>query len=271
MSSVLSLKNVSAYYPSSATTLFGTGGWTQILFEINFDLNPGEILSVVGESGSGKSTLGKSIIGLIPKVGGSFEFNSEEYQPSVMNHLRKKIQIIFQDPYSSLNPRMTVSETLNEVVEFYPNELNPDKRLSSLLDQTELPKDSVSKYPHELSGGQRQRVCIARSLAVEPDVLICDEIVSALDVSVQAKILNLIKDLSNEKSIAVLFTTHDLHVVESFANNVLIMTKGRIVESGNVKQVFKYPEHDYTQMLIHSVPNKKRLTADEFLMPSSSS
>ncbi len=271
MPSVLSLQNVSAFYPSSSASFFGSAGWTQILKDINFDLHAGEILSIVGESGSGKSTLGKSIVGLVPKISGSFIFKTEEYHPSNMRHLRQKIQIIFQDPYSSLNPRMSVNETLNEVIQLYPNAKNPNERLTALMDQTEIPKDAAAKYPHELSGGQRQRVCIARSLAVEPDVLICDEIVSALDVSVQAKILNLMKDLSEQKSISILFTTHDLHVVESFTDTVLVMNGGHIVESGTVEQVFQNPKHEYTQILLGSIPGKNHQKEDEILMPSSSS
>lgn len=270
MPSVLSLQNVSAYYPSSAS-FFGKPGWTQALADINFDLGEGEILSVVGESGSGKSTLGKSIVGLVPKISGSFIFRSEKYNPLNMDHLREHVQIIFQDPYSSMNPMMTVSETLEEVLQFYPNNKDYTERITALLDQANIPKDALGKYPHELSGGQRQRVCIARSLAVNPDVLICDEIVSALDVSVQAKILNLLKDLSEEKSIAILFTTHDLHVVESFADNVLVMTDGKIVESGTVDDVFQHPSHDYTKSLLEAIPVKNHSKESEILMPSSSS
>ena len=166
---------------------------------------------------------------------------------------------------------MSVNETLNEVIQLYPNAKNPNERLTALMDQTEIPKDAAAKYPHELSGGQRQRVCIARSLAVEPDVLICDEIVSALDVSVQAKILNLMKDLSEQKSISILFTTHDLHVVESFTDTVLVMNGGHIVESGTVEQVFQNPKHEYTQILLGSIPGKNHQKEDEILMPSSSS
>jgi|TARA_Y100000031_G_C8178295_1_gene365167 peptide/nickel transport system ATP-binding protein len=269
--SVVSLQGVSAYYPTSSDSFFVQSGWTRILEDISFQLSAGEILSIVGESGSGKSTLGKSIVGLVPKISGTFAFRSKTYNPLDMDHLREHIQIIFQDPYSSMNPMMTVSETLEEVIRLYPKTEELNTRMSRLLDRANIPKDALTKYPHELSGGQRQRVCIARSLAVEPEVLICDEIVSALDVSVQAKILNLLKDLAEQKSIAILFTTHDLHVVESFADNVLVMTKGKIAESGSVEDIFQNPANDYTKSLLEAVPGKNHAKESEILMPSSSS
>ena len=171
---------------------------TQALHSINLQLQRGEILAIVGESGSGKSTLGMSIVGLVNDISGKYIYTNTMYDPSNMSDLRKEIQIIFQDALSSLNPRMRIGSAIKEVIKLHHPEADIEQRLQELLDKVDLPSHTKGKYPHELSGGQRQRACIARALAVKPKILICDEVVSALDVSVQAKILNLLLKLVSE-------------------------------------------------------------------------
>ncbi len=252
---VLELINVSVFYLGKRL-LFKKNELNQALYTINLHLQQGEILAVVGESGSGKSTLGKSIVGLVHDISGQYIYNNNHYDPSNMDNLRGEIQIIFQDALSSLNPRLRISSAIREVINHHHPKVDQEKKLHELLEKVDLPFDTRDKYPHELSGGQRQRACIARALAVEPKVLICDEIVSALDVSVQAKILNLLLKLVFEDGLSILFTTHDLHVVESFAQSVIVMKSGRIVEIGSVKDVFHNPEHEYTKKLLESIPEK---------------
>lgn len=252
---ILELENVSVYYPDQRS-LFKKPQLIQALHSINLKLHRGEILAIVGESGSGKSTLGKSIVGLIDNFYGNYIYNEQVYNPNEMNSLRKEIQIIFQDALSSLNPRMRIGFAIKEVIKLHHSEVDSEKQLLYLLKKVDLTKDTKEKYPHELSGGQRQRVCIARALAVKPNILICDEIVSALDVSVQAKMLNLLMKLIYEDGLSILFTTHDLQVVESFAHRVMVMKSGKILETGTVKDVFQKPINEYTRKLLQSIPEK---------------
>lgn len=252
---ILELENVSVFYPGQRL-LFKKPRLTQALHSINLTLYRGEILAIVGESGSGKSTLGKSIIGLIDNFNGNYIYNEQVYNPNNMNSLRSEIQIIFQDALSSLNPRMRIGSAIKEVIKLHHPEVDSEKQLLDLLNKVDLSEDAKDKYPHELSGGQRQRACIARALAVKPNILICDEIVSALDVSVQAKILNLLMKLVQEDGLSIMFTTHDLQVVESFAHRAIVMKSGQIVEKGTVKDVFQNPMDSYTKTLLQSIPEK---------------
>jgi oligopeptide/dipeptide ABC transporter ATP-binding protein len=229
----------------------------QALYNIDLTLFPGQIIAIVGESGCGKSTLGRAVVGLVDHVEGALLYEGKPFKPKEMISQGSAIQIIFQDPYSSLNPRLTVGKTLQEVLQFHHPDKDTQEEVDRLLTAVQLSPVVSQKYPHELSGGQRQRICIARALAVSPKVLICDEIVSALDVSVQGRILNLLKTLNQEQNLALLFTTHDLRLVRSFAHYVVVMYLGTIVETAETSQLFHDPQHPYTQALLSAIPGSK--------------
>ena len=231
----------------------------KVLDDITFSLNTGEVLGLVGESGSGKTTLGRTIIRLTNQDSGKIIFNSldiSNLSKSAMKKVRKEIQIIFQDPFGSLNPRHSIERIIGEplLVHNYGNYNEIKKRILELLDQVGLPSDSMKLYPHEFSGGQRQRIAIARAIALKPKFLIADEAVSALDVSIQSQILNLISDLVKEYNISMIFISHDLSVIRHISSSIAIMQKGKIVEMGNTETVLKQPSHQYTKMLISAVP-----------------
>ncbi len=227
---------------------------------VNFTLQKGKTLALVGESGCGKTTLGKGLINLIPKTAGRVYLNDIELSTLSDSALRKKrsdIQIVFQDPFSSMNPRMLVGEIIEEGIKALHPDIKSAQRqqqVAELLQQVELPVSSAHRYPHEFSGGERQRICIARALAVEPKLIVCDEPTSALDVSVQAQIIELLKKLQKEQGLSYLFITHDLAVVAEIADEVAVMYQGRIVEQGDVEQVLMSPKHQYTQKLLNAVP-----------------
>ena len=234
----------------------------KVLDDITFSLNTGEVLGLVGESGSGKTTLGRTIIRLTNQDSGKIIFNSldiSNLSKSAMKKVRKEIQIIFQDPFGSLNPRHSIERIIGEplLVHNYGNYNEIKKRILELLDQVGLPSDSMKLYPHEFSGGQRQRIAIARAIALKPKFLIADEAVSALDVSIQSQILNLISDLVKEYNISMIFISHDLSVIRHISSSIAIMQKGKIVEMGNTERVLKQPSHQYTKMLISAVPGFK--------------
>ena len=231
----------------------------RVLDNITFSLNKGEVLGLVGESGSGKTTLGRTIIRLTNQDSGKIIFNKidiSNFSELAMKKIRRDMQIIFQDPFGSLNPRHTIEHIIGEplLVHNYGNNNDIKKRVLQLLDQVGLPSDSLKLYPHEFSGGQRQRIAIARAIALKPKFLIADEAVSALDVSIQSQILNLISDLVKEYNISMIFISHDLSVIRHISTNIAIMQKGIIVEIGNTEKVLKSPTHQYTKMLISAVP-----------------
>ncbi len=227
---------------------------------VSFQLQKGKTLALVGESGCGKTTLGKGLVNLIPHNAGSVIFNGVNLTELSRDELRQKrsdIQIIFQDPYSSMNPRMLVSGIIEEGLKALYPDIDSEGRkqkVAELLEQVDLPQSAAMRYPHEFSGGQRQRICIARALAVEPKLIVCDEPTSALDVSVQAQIIELLKNLQKTQGISYLFITHDLAVVAEIADEVAVMYKGKIVEQGSVEQVLTHPSHTYTQTLLTAVP-----------------
>ena len=227
---------------------------------VNFAIPKGKIIGLVGESGSGKTTLGRALIRLAPITAGIIRYEGQEIQ--LLNHrlffpFRKKIQMVFQDPYNSLNPRLSIQKIVEEPLQIhFPalKKIHREDRVIDLLEKVGLEADHRKRYPHQFSGGQRQRIGIARALAVEPDFIICDEAVSALDVSIQAQIVNLLQDLQEEKKLTYLFISHDLAVVEHISDYLLVMNKGKIVEQGDCEKIYRSPQDPYTQKLFDAIP-----------------
>jgi oligopeptide transport system ATP-binding protein len=235
------------------------GAVVRALNGVSFAIDRGETLAVVGESGCGKSTLARALVRLIELDGGQIDFAGQDVRRlrgAALRQYNRRVQMVFQDPYGSLNPRMTVGEALGEALRVHgvvPRD-QVAARVAGLLDLVRLPAAAADRLPHEFSGGQRQRIAIARALSVEPDLLIADEIVSALDVSVQAQIVNLLLDLQERLGLAMLFVSHDLRVVRHIAHRVAVMYLGRVVEIGPAEQVFAAPRHPYTAALLRAAP-----------------
>lgn len=259
-SPVLSVQNLSVWFPAKNTFIRKSTEFIKAVNDVSFDLFEGETVGLVGESGCGKSTLGRSILQLIKPTKGNVFFkgrNLGKASGSELRRLRKDMQIIFQDPYSSLNPRMTVGQAIGEPLQVHGLvATNREKRekVTELLEKVDLHPDHYNRYPHEFSGGQRQRIVIARALALHPSFIICDESVSALDVSVQAQVLNLLNDLKKEFGFTSIFISHDLSVVRYISDRIMVMNKGEIVETGNAEELYSNPTSPYTQKLIASIP-----------------
>jgi oligopeptide/dipeptide ABC transporter ATP-binding protein len=242
------------------TTHFSVpGGTVRAVDGVSFKIERGKTFGLVGESGSGKSTIGRSVLQLVRPTGGSVKFNGDELVGMKSGELRRKrrsMQLVFQDPFASLNPRATVAETLEAPLRIHNlvPRLKRRAEVEKLLDSVGLPARSADRYPHEFSGGQRQRVGIARALATRPDLIVCDEPVSALDVSIQAQILNLLLELQRELGISYLFISHDLSVVQHIADEVAVLYLGRLAEIGDYEAVFNEPKHPYTRALLSAVP-----------------
>ena len=258
MKEALRVENISVYYPMRSGVFSRVSDYLKAVQNVSFSLAEGEILAVIGESGCGKSTLAQALEGLLPWHSGTYSVFGKEVDMNSAKafvQVRKSVQMVFQDPYSSLNPRQTIAQILT-----YPLIARGTSKSEALekakkeLDLVGLPNDSLSRYPHEFSGGQRQRIGIARALMVDPKVIIADEVTSALDVSVQAQVLKLLEKLRQELGISIIFISHDLLTVRSFADNVIVMYKGREVENGVASEVLKNPQHAYTKALIASVP-----------------
>jgi peptide/nickel transport system ATP-binding protein len=260
---LLAVRDLTVHFPIRKGVLKRTVGFVKAVDGVSFSIAPGRTLALVGESGCGKTTTGKALLQLLrdqATIGGETVFAGERLdrlEGRALQRMRSRIQIIFQDPFGSLDPRMRVSEILEEGLVTLRPELDMAARaarLATLLDQVGIRPDAMHRYPHEFSGGQRQRLAIARALAVEPSLVVCDEPTSALDVSVQAQILNLLKQLQRDLGIAYLFITHNIGVVEYLADDVAVMTKGKIVEQGAAEDVLRRPQHAYTQTLLAAVP-----------------
>ena len=258
-SPLLSVKNVKKHFDVKRASIFDKRRTLKAVDDITFDLFPGETLGIVGESGCGKSTLAKTIARLYESNSGLITYNNQEltsFNSKELKTVRRDIQYVFQDPYESLNPRHTIQAILEEpfIIHTDLNQSERQKKVMELLDKVGLPHSSLSKYPHEFSGGQRQRIGIARAIALKPKVLICDEPVSALDVSVQSQIINLLMDLKDELNLAILFIAHDLAVVKHISDRIMVMYLGKAVEIADTDQLFEQPSHPYTQFLIDAIP-----------------
>lgn len=257
---VLEVDRLKVHFPIRKGVFKRVVGHVKAVNDVSLKLYPGKTLALVGESGCGKTTVGKSIVRLLDVTHGDVIFQGQNLinlDGEALRARRSELQIVFQDPYSSLNPRMLVGDIIEEGMVSLGIEKNAGQRrltVAKLLAQVGLPEDASNRYPHEFSGGQRQRICIARALAVKPQVIICDEPTSALDVSVQAQVLNLLKDLQAEMGMSYLFITHDMSVVSYLADDVAVMHEGVIVENGSALEVLRNPQHDYTKRLLSSVP-----------------
>jgi oligopeptide/dipeptide ABC transporter ATP-binding protein len=257
---LVEVRNLSKYYPLKWGLFNQPKGQVRALDDVSFSIPKGQTLGIVGESGCGKSTLGKALLRLIEPSSGNIIFDGNDIThlpPRSLRTMRRKMQLIFQDPYASLNPRMTIRSILTEpltIHQLYTSPQEETKRIRSLLEYVQLPESILGKYPHEFSGGQRQRICIARALAVEPEFIVCDESVSALDISIQAQVLNLLMDLQEQLGLTYLFIAHDLKVVEFVSHHVAVMYLGKIVEMASVDLLYKDAQHPYTKALLSAVP-----------------
>jgi peptide/nickel transport system ATP-binding protein len=257
---LLKVENLSTWFPIKKGLFSKTKDYVKAVDQVSFEVYPGETVGLVGESGCGKTTLGRSILRLIEPTGGKVWFNGNEFtalDPKALRASRKDIQIIFQDPYSSLNPRMEVGAAIMEPMNVHgilANEKERKERVIELLRRVNLSPDHFHRYPHEFSGGQRQRICIARAIALQPKFIICDESVSALDVSVQAQVLNLLNELRDDFGFTYIFISHDLSVVKFMSDRMIVMNKGKIEEMGDPDEIYANPKTEYTRNLIAAIP-----------------
>jgi peptide/nickel transport system ATP-binding protein len=257
---LLKVENLSVYFPVKKNFFGKVLKEFKAVDDVSFTVNKGETVGLVGESGCGKTTLGRALIKLIPPTSGAILFNGKNIAnipEDRFRKMRKDIQIIFQDPYGSLNPRLTIGQAINEPMKIHsilPGEKLRKEKIIDLLEKVDLKPEYFNRYPHEFSGGQRQRICIARALSLNPDFIICDESVSALDVSVQAQVLNLLNDLKEELGFTCIFISHDLGVVHYISDRIMVMNKGKIEETGTADEIYFHPQKEYTQRLIASIP-----------------
>jgi peptide/nickel transport system ATP-binding protein len=258
----LTVKNLSVHY-AAKKKIFGKPEFLKAVDDVSFEVFEGETLGLVGESGCGKTTLGRTILQLIPATSGNIILGQKDittYKPAELRRLRKDLQIIFQDPYGSLNPRISIGNAILEPLQVHgilQNNRQRKDKVIELLEKVDLTSEHFDRYPHQFSGGQRQRICIARALALNPSFLIFDESVSALDVSVQAQVLNLLNDLKREFNFTAIFISHDLSVVHYISDRIMVMHKGKIVETGTASQIWLHPQQEYTQQLINAVPGRQ--------------
>lgn len=257
---LLEIKGLKKYFPIYKGIMRHVVGWVKAVDDVSLTVRKGEIHAVVGESGSGKTTVGRACIRLIEPTAGSILFHDQNLADLSLKQLkpfRKRLQMIFQDPFSSLNPRMSIEASIGEGLVYHGivnSENEKRERVAKVLREVGLSPDVMNRYPHQFSGGQQQRICIGRAIALEPELIICDEAVSALDVSVQAQILNLLSRLKEELHLSYLFIAHDLSVVRHLSDSVTVMYLGKIMEQGPTDEIFSNPKHPYTQALLSSIP-----------------
>jgi peptide/nickel transport system ATP-binding protein len=257
---LLEVKGLSVWFPRKSAFLRRTTGYVKAVTDVSFSIPPAKTVGLVGESGSGKTTVGLALLKLVQASRGTILFRGLEIvnlPDKQFRPLRRQIQMIFQDPFGSLNPRWSIQQIVSEPLQVHFPELSRsqrEERTADLLRKVGLKPELRDRFPHEFSGGQRQRIGIARALAVEPGLIVCDEPVSALDVSVQAQIVNLLQDLQEEMGISYLFIAHDLAVVEHLSDEVLVMYRGQIVEAAPAEKIYRAPENEYTRKLLASVP-----------------
>ena len=258
---LLEVKDLRVYYPIRSGLLRRVVDHVRAVDAVSFVVRAGTTVGLVGESGSGKSTIGKAIVKMTSITSGQIHYGGEDVTGMSRREFfpfRKRIQVVLQDPFNSLNPRMTIAAILGEPLEIHFPELSRSERRersTELMQKVGLKGEHLDRYPHEFSGGQRQRIGIARALAVEPEFIICDEPVSALDVSVQAQIVNLLQDLQQELGLTYLFIAHDLAVVEHISDEVLVMNHGKLVEQASAEEIYRNPRHEYTKKLLAAVPS----------------
>lgn len=248
---IIEIENLKKYFPMQGKSFL------KAVDNVTVDIYEGEVLSLVGESGSGKTTLGRTIAKLYEKTNGNIKFHGKDIEKYSKKEFTKKVQMIFQDPQASLNPRMTVGDIIAEGIDLHnlaKDKKERNEKVYQLLETVGLNREHASRFPHEFSGGQRQRIGIARALAVDPEILVCDEPISALDVSIQAQVVNLLKDLQKERNLTLLFIAHDLSMVKYISDRVAVMYRGKIVELGTPESVYDNPVHIYTKSLISAVP-----------------
>lgn len=258
---LLEVESLNVWFPTRTGILQRTTDFIKAVTDVGFTVGTGKTVGLVGESGSGKTTVGKAILKLIPITSGTIRFAGTDI--TALSELefrpwRRQIQMIFQDPFGSLNPRWTILQIISEPLKIhFPDLSRPEReeRVAQLLQKVGLSPEHRHRFPHEFSGGQRQRIGIARALAVEPKLIVCDEVVSALDVSVQAQIVNLLQDLQDELGLSYLFISHDLAVVEHISHDVVVMFRGQIVEKADAVSIYTHPQHAYTRNLLASVPS----------------
>jgi ABC-type oligopeptide transport system ATPase subunit len=257
---LLAVSNLKKWFPVKEGVLVDhTVDYVKAVDDVSFEIHPGETLGLVGESGSGKTTTGYCVLQLLKPTAGSVRFLGKELvgmRHEELRAMRREMQIVFQDPYASLNPRMTVGDIVAEplVVHGIGDRRSRRRNAEQLLEVVGFNRDFINRYPHEFSGGQRQRIGVARALALNPSLIVCDEPVSALDVSIQAQILNLLKDLQDDFGLSYLFIAHDLAVVREVSDRIAVMSKGKIVEMGAAEEVYQGPRDDYTRALLAAVP-----------------
>lgn len=262
---ILEVKDLKIYFPIKAGLLNRTVDHIKAVDGVSFQIEQGKTYGLVGESGSGKSTIGRGIIGLEKITSGKVYFNGVDITSKNGKEIRKNLQMIFQDPYSSLNPRKRILDIIAEPLRNFERLTKKEeiKRIEELLELVGLSKESMMKYPHQFSGGQRQRIGIARAIALKPKLIIADEPVSALDVSVQAQVLNFMQDIQKELGLTYLFISHDLGIVKHFCEEISIMYKGRYVEQGTKEEIFNHPQHIYTKRLLSAIPDMNPSNRDK--------